>query len=217
LIHMEDDFNALLEEKGFSVIAWQRAGWLKVFSKREALTPAELRLHRLALPLEDLSFQQIWRSMGFNIISLQSNDFLTGLQAGMVDAIISAPLVAAAYQWFPLVPHMNEISFAPLVGALVVDTKTWRRVPEDLRELLLLKAREVLSPLEKEISGLESEAVVFMKGMNLIVSPVPPEVLEEWSLLCSRGYSTIIGNTISKELFNRMEKTLEDYRSKPQG
>ena len=124
LDNLEDRFNSILESKGFSVIAWQRAGWLRVFSKRTALTPADLKLHRLALPLDDSSFQQIWRAMGFNIISIQASDFLTGLQTGMVDAIISAPVLAAAYQWFPLAPNMNEIAFAPLVGALIIDTRT---------------------------------------------------------------------------------------------
>ncbi|MBN2050645.1 MAG: TRAP transporter substrate-binding protein DctP [Spirochaetales bacterium] len=209
---MNSRLNALLEEKGFTVIAWQRAGWLRIFSKHPAATPADLRTHKLALPIENNTFQQIWRSMGFNIVSLSSNDFLTGLQTGMVDAIVSAPLMAAAYQWFPLAPNMMDVAFAPLLGALLIDTRVWNRIPADLRAEMLQAAQEILTPVEEQIMALEAEAVALMRGMNVRVVPVPEPVMREWRDVSSRGYHSIIGTTVSRELYSEMEALLTEFR-----
>lgn len=210
---MDSRFNAVLEKSGFTVIAWQRAGWLRIFSKHPVTTPADLRSQKLALPIENTTFQQIWRSMGFNIVSLPSNDFLTGLQTGLVDAIVSAPLMAAANQWFPLAPYMTDIPFAPLLGAMVVDTRVWNRIPADLRADMVRAAREILAPLEGEIMTLEQEAVDLMGRMNARVVPVPEPGMQEWMDLSSRGYRGIIGTTVSQELFSEMETTLEEFRA----
>ena len=209
---MDPTFNSILEGRGFKAIAWQRAGWLHLFTKRPVSSPADLRTHKLALPIYDLSFQQIWRSMGFNIISITSNEFLTGLQTGMVDAIVSAPMLAAAYQWFPLAPNMNESAFTPLVGALVIDTRVWNRIPANIQQEMIQAAVEVLTPLQNQTLALEQEAVNIMRGMNLRVIQVPGGVRQEWINLCTEGYGSIICTTISRDLYQEMENTLIEFR-----
>ncbi len=206
-------FESIVREKGFAVVAWQQIGWVYVFSRRPAPDPASLMEMRLALPISDSSFQQIWKSMGFRVVPILTTDFMTSLQTGMVEAIINSPMVTAAYQWFPLAPYMNGIGFAPLMGALVLDKRTWERIPEDLRPRLQEIAREVIEPLSGDTRKLEMKAVEFMRGMGLSVVQPDDRVIEEWRTLCESGYDNVIGKEISRDLFEEMKAILDEFRT----
>ncbi len=213
-LKMGGRFESIVMEKGFVVVAWQQIGWVYVFAKRPVSDPESLMAMRLALPIADTAFQQIWKSMGFKVVPILATDFMTSIQTGMVDAIVNSPMVTAAYQWFPLVPNMTAIGFAPLMGALVLDKRTWERIPRDLHERLRRIAIEVMEPLSGDTRALEMRAVAFMQGMNLSVIQPSAEDVAEWQELCESGYQSVIGEEISRDLYEEMKRNLTEFRNR---
>ena len=68
----------------------------------------------VALPKETRSSSRPGGSMGYNAIPLATNDLMTALQNGMVEAFYAPPLVAASFQWFGIAKHMCGVKIAPL-------------------------------------------------------------------------------------------------------
>ena len=210
---MEPDLKGIIEGKGFSLIAWQPAGWVRPFAKEAVVYPQDLKSFKLALPMSDAAFVQAWKSIGYHIVQITSNEFMTALQTGMIEAFINPALVAASYQWFALASHMCEIDLAPLVGGLLIDTRVWSRIPEEYRPQLLTAAHEILYPLHQTAASLTGEAINLMEKNGLVSHEVDANILAQWVNDLERSYGRIIGKSIDPGLFNKMEEHLEDYRN----
>jgi len=209
---MEPELRGIIEEKGFSLIAWQPAGWVRPFAKDPILYPRDLKSFKLALPMSDAAFVQAWKSIGFHIVQITSNEFMTALQTGMIEAFINPALVAASYQWFALAPHMCEIDLAPLVGGLLIDTRVWTRIPEEYRPRLLAAAHDILYPLHETAASLTADAIELMENNGLVAHEIDEGIRQEWVDDLERSYNRIIGTSIDPGLFNEMEEHLEEYR-----
>ena len=57
---------------------------------------------------------------------------LPGLQTGMVNAFFTTPVMAYASQWFAFTPYMIEMPWAPMMGAIIVSKRAWKKVPESI-------------------------------------------------------------------------------------
>ncbi|HEY5577793.1 MAG TPA: TRAP transporter substrate-binding protein DctP, partial [Deferrimonas sp.] len=130
-----------LEEKGFIVLNWGDAGWVRFFSKDPVVTPAEAKALKLFQWAGDTNLVQLYKETGFHPVPLSTNDLLPGLQTGMVNGFSSTPLVALAFQWFGLAPHMADLRYAPLTGATVIERRAWEKIPPGLRPKLLEASR----------------------------------------------------------------------------
>jgi len=100
------------------------------------------------------------------------------------------------------------------MGALVLDKRTWERIPRDLHERLRRIAIEVMEPLSGDTRALEMRAVAFMQGMNLSVIQPSAEDVAEWQELCESGYQSVIGEEISRDLYEEMKRNLTEFRNR---
>ncbi len=209
---MQPELLNIIEDKGFSLIAWQTAGWVRPFAKKPVLYPEDLKAFKLALPIDNAAFIQAWKSIGYHIVQITSNEYMTALQTGMVEALINPPLVTASFQWFALANHMCEIDLAPLVGGLVIDNRVWSRIPEEYRSKLLQAAHDTIYPLHDATAGLTEQAIRLMEENGLVSYSVDEEVMTAWITDLTRSYNRIIGVSIDPDFFSEMEAHLESFR-----
>ena len=90
---------------------------------------------------------QAYQRAGFQTVTLAVTDLMISLQGGMIDALVTSPLLAASNQWFGVVSNMSTIRLGPLWGATVVTDKVWSEVPSDLRPKLMEAAQKVADSL----------------------------------------------------------------------
>ncbi len=208
-------FENLLEEKGFSLIVWQPAGWIHFFSNRPVLLPEDLMRLKLSVTAETADLEEAWKKSGFRVVPLDTQNIMTGLQTGMIDAFYNPPVMAASYQWFALAPHMCSLKIAPLLGGLVIDSRAWNRVPEELRGRLIEAARRIGDPLYDEIQQMEKRAVGVMLDNGLVVHELTDGEIRRWEDTFRKGWDTLVGDVIDRNLFNEMSTVLEEYRNNP--
>jgi len=210
-----EEFENLLEEKGFSLIIWQPAGWINFFSNQPVLLPEDLMRLKLSVTAETSDLEEAWKKSGFRVVPLDTQNIMTGLQTGMIDAFYNPPVMAASYQWFALAPHMCSLKIAPLLGGLVIDSRAWNRVPEELRGRLIEAARQIGEPLYDEIQQLKKRAVGVMRDNGLIVHELNDGEIRQWEATFRKGWDTLVGDVIDRNLFNEMSTVLEEYRNNP--
>ncbi len=208
---------AALEAKGFKVLMWGDAGWVRYFAKTPVVGPEDLRPMRIFTWAGDPAIADAYKALDYQPVPLAATEIHSALQAGLIEAIPVTPISALSFQWFGLAKHMTAVKWAPLVGAVVISTKKWRSLPADLRPRLLDIARVTGVRLRKSVRHLDAEAIEVMKKHGLIVHEVPEAAVLRWEQTARRGYAGLIGSYISKDLVEEVERIRDEYRALHQG
>lgn len=204
---------AALEAKGFKVLTWGDAGWVHYFAKTPVVGPEDLRPMRIFTWAGDSVVADAYKAQGYHPVPLAATEIHSALQAGLIDVIPTTPIAALSFQWFGLAKHMTDVKWAPLVGAVVVSTKKWRSLPEELRSRLISIAHAAGARLRKSVSDLGAKAVEVMKKHGLVVHEVPGAVVARWERSTRKGYASLIGPFISKEMVEEVERLRDEYRA----
>lgn len=211
---MQPVFEKEFESKGFKVILWTMAGWAHFFAKEPIVYPEDLRNQKFFVTEGSSNDIQAWKKMGFHVIPLSVNDVLPALQSGMVDAVTTTPLAAAALQWFGLAKNMCGLKWAPMIGSIVMSTRTWERIPESMRPELLEAAYKIERTLKVESAKLEEQAMEIMKENGLVLNPLPPDAEKEWRKIVDNGLDILIGKSFDRKTYDLVMSHLKDYRDK---
>jgi TRAP-type C4-dicarboxylate transport system substrate-binding protein len=223
LFHSRDEFNAVfermkptleksLEDKGFSVMLWTIAGWINFFSKTPVVVPDDLKKLKISVTADFPEVEQVWKRMGYEVLTGDSNDLMIQLQSGAVTALYLPALVAASGQFFALAPHMLGPSLAPLAGGLLLSDKAWAAIPADLHKPFLEAVTAASKGLYEEIMGLEADALKMMKDNGLIVHDPAPADMVKWRADANRSVSGLVGTVFSKEIYDKVVGYIQEYR-----
>ena len=216
LAEVGPDLNEAMAGRGFQVLTWTLAGWAQFFTTRPMLSVDDLRSHRLFFWGSDAAYIKLIQDLGFHPVGLSVTDMMPSLQTGLIDAFAVPPVAALSFQWFGMAGHMTTMRFQPMTGVVLVSTKQWNKVPEDLRPELLAIAKEAGLRLRRKSDILEAEAIEAMQKHGLQVHTMPEEAVEEFrDLINTRGGPLFIGPRFSKALYARVKKVVDDTPAAP--
>ncbi len=210
---MKPFFAQKLEERGFEPIVWSIGGWVYFFSRYPVVTPDDLRRQKLWVWSGDPDEIQAYQNAGFQTVTVASTDLMTSLQSGMLDALVTSPLLAAANQWFSIASNMSTLRLGPLWGAAIVSTRTWSQVPADLQPKLIEAAQRIFDALAPDLLRQDQDAIEVMKRYGLKVNPVTPTAAAQWESLLDQTFSGLIGKLYDRESFNAVKAYLDEYRA----
>jgi TRAP-type C4-dicarboxylate transport system substrate-binding protein len=214
LTKMAPLYEANLEKKGYKVIFWTKVGWAHFFSKQKVIYPDDMKKSKLFVMENSTEEINVWKQQGFNPVPLPANDLMTALQSGMVDTFATSPLTAASYQWFALAPNMNAMKWAPFIGAVMVSTKTWNRIPAELQKKLMASAQKIGREMQSEISNSEKMAMDIMMQNGLKINNIPPDAVQKWAEIVELGYLKMLaGKLYDQQAYKQIKTLLDDYRA----
>jgi TRAP-type C4-dicarboxylate transport system substrate-binding protein len=200
-------------DKGYVVLAWGDAGWVRFFSKNPAFSPEDYKKMKFFAWGAEAEQQEIMKSLGYTPVPLEPTDILPSIQTGMINVVPSTPYFALASQIFNTAPNMLEINWAPIVGAFVISKKSWDDMSPEAQKVLRAssdKAGQVIrSQARKEVD----EAVEAMKKRGLKVNKPNAEQLKEWQALSESLYPRIRGKMVPAETFDEVFAHLKTYRA----
>lgn len=202
-----------LADKGFIVLFWSDAGWVRFFSNKPVTHPEDLKKLKLFSWSGFPAQVEVYKSAGFNAVPLETADIVPSLQTKLIDAVPAPPFFAMAGQMDTRAPYMLEINWAPLVGALVVRKESWEKIPADLRAKLAASAatagKEIKAAGRKEMT----DSVTAMQKRGLKVTKVTPEIEAEWRKEAQAVYPRIREKLVPSDIFDQTMKFLEEYRA----
>lgn len=204
---------ARLRAKGFEVLCWADAGWVRFFSAEPAFTPDDFRRTKLFVWAGAEAQIAIMKSIGCRPVPLETTDLLVGLQTKLINAAPLPPLVALAGQLYGPAPHMLDLPWCPIVGAVVVRTDAWEKIPAALRPRLLATAEETGKKIRARGRLEDEEAVRVMQQNGLKIHALPPAAAADWQQLKEQVYPRIRGVTVPADVFDAVEQHLRDFRA----
>lgn len=202
------------EDRGFIVLFWGDAGWVRFFSRKQGVMPDDFKPMKMFAWTGDNATADHWREAGFQPVLLEPTSILTGLQTELIDFVATPPVYALAGQFYGPAPHMLELNWAPLVGGTVIVKKTWDTLTPSAREVLLKSALEAGRQIKLRSRTESDEAVAAMVKRGLKVSPAPEPVVVAWRAAAEKFWPRIRGSTVPADLFDRVVSLLAEYRAK---
>jgi TRAP-type transport system periplasmic protein len=202
-----------LEERGFVMLFWADAGWVRYFFKEPISTPEEMKQRKLFAWSGSVAQVDIMKQMGYNPVPLETTDILTSLQTGLINAVSVPPIYAARSQFHSYAPHMIDLKWAVLVGGLVIKKDVWEKIPPVTRKVLAEAAeaagREIQANGRKE----GDEAIAAMEKRGLKIHRVTPELEARWVAAAEETYPKIRGTIVPADIFDEVKRLLQEYRS----
>lgn len=169
-----------LKKEGFKVLNWSEVGWVQFFTKEKARTPDDLKKMRLFITKDDQDSEKLYRDLGFRPVPLDVTDLLTSLQTGLIDAYDIPPLLSLSNQAFGVAKHMIDLKWAPLIGATIIDLRSWNRIPAPLQVEFERIAKASGKELRAKIRASGDQAIVTMKQHGLVVESLTPSEEAQW-------------------------------------
>jgi TRAP-type C4-dicarboxylate transport system substrate-binding protein len=208
---MKPFYDTELQRRGFKPVMWSLGGWVYFFSRAPVVMPDDLRRQKLWVWSGDPDEVQAYQSAGFQTVSIAATDLMTSLQGGMVDALVTSPLVAASNQWFGIASNMCTLKLGTLWGAIIVSTKTWTAIPADLQPKLIDAARKIFEALLPEVMKADNAAITVMKKYGLKINTVTPQAEAAWAETLQKTFSGLIGTMYDRESFLMAKGFLDEY------
>ncbi|HXV85109.1 MAG TPA: TRAP transporter substrate-binding protein DctP, partial [Gemmatimonadales bacterium] len=214
---LEPRLAARLAERGFHVLFWGDAGWVRYFSRNPAIMPDDYRRLKIFVTAGDSKQLDLMKSAGYQPVSLEWSDALTALQTGMIDAVPTVPVIALAGQYYTVARHMLEVNWAPLVGATIITQRAWDTLAPEVQATL--SAAALVAGVKFQESGrTESDsAVAAMRRRGLTVAPMTQAAETAWREMAERFYPEIRGSMVPADMFDEVVRLLAEYRARPRG
>ena len=202
-----------MEKAGFVVLFWTDAGWIRFFSKKPMTTPEDLQKSKLFIWAGDSYYAEMWKDGGFQPVPLETADVIPMLDTGLINCVPVPPFAALALQLHDRAPHMLEINWAPLVGAMVVRKSAWEKIPAETRVELLKAARETGVQNKAQGRAESNRAVEAMKSKGLTAHPVSTELEVRWRRAAEPFYPKLKGKLIPADIWDEVDRLLKEYRA----
>ncbi len=200
-------------DKGFVVLAWGDAGWVRFFSKEAAVRPEDYRRMKFFAWGGEAEQQAIMKNLGYTPVPLETADILPSMQTGMINVVPSTPYFALASQIYDSAPNMLEINWAPIVGALVLTRKAWDDMTPEVQAALRAASDKAGVQIRAKARQEVEEAVDAMKKRGLTVNKPNAEQMREWNELAEKLYPRIRGTMVPAETFDEVFAHLKAYRA----
>ena len=201
------------EDKGFKVLFWGDAGWVRFFSKQPAVRPDDFKKMKMFVWSGDTRTTEIMKAIGINAVPLEQTDVLVNLQTGLIDCVPSVPFYALAGQFYGPAPHMLDINWVPLTGATVMTKKSWDGIPAAQRPGLVKAAAEAGQLIKKRSREESEESVEAMKKRGLKVQTLSADDLEAWHKFAEDVYPRIRGRIVPADMFDEVQKLVKQHRA----
>ncbi len=203
--------------KGMVVLFWTDAGWVQYFSRKPMRTPEDMRKLKLFSWANTGKANEIAKKMGMNPVPLETADILPGLKTGIIDVVAMPPFYALGTQIYTEADHMLALRWAPLAGGLVIDKKTWEKVPETAREEMVKVAKETGALIKKTSREESANAVKTMQEKwGVKVHEPTPQEFQLWRDTMQEVYPMIRGDIVPEEIWEVVVSVLEAHRAKRQ-
>jgi TRAP-type transport system periplasmic protein len=209
---MKPRLESSIESKGFVVLNWADAGWLRFFTTSAVASPDDLKKLTLFQWAGDAKSLEIWKTAGFKVRPAAVSDLPMGLSTGLFQACALSPQVSQIGRYYERAKYMTDVQWALLFGATVIKKETWAQVPADIKPALLKAMQDAGAKLQADIRQSGEKDTAAMKGAGLTVVPVDAKAKDLWRKAAESAYGKIRGEFVPADAYDEAMKYRDEYR-----
>ena len=199
--------------KGFRVLFWTDGGWVRFFTREKIDRPDQLKKLKTFVTAGETQQFDLMKSAGYSPVALEWADALTSLQTKMIDVVPIPPYLGLTMQVYTVAGYMLDLNWASVVGALVINQKTWDALSPAQQKALGAIAAETGKQFQAQARKEADEAIAAMQKRGLTVVPITAAVLAEWRTASEQMYPKIRGTMVPADMFDEAVRLVTEYRS----
>jgi TRAP-type C4-dicarboxylate transport system substrate-binding protein len=208
------DLEATINSKNYFSMAIVKSGWVRIFSKQPVFVPADLKRMKLGSDPQEPAMNQVFKSMGYQVVTVDANRLLIALNGGTIDAIYNSPIISAGFQFFAVAKNMAALNVAPFLGGIVINKHTWEMIPEQYRGEILRITRRIGAEIETSLSQLEGDAISAMSEHGLVINTLDARQEQEWYTDLEQAIPALLETpTFDRDTYGKINRLLTTYRS----
>jgi TRAP-type transport system periplasmic protein len=204
----------LLLDKGFVVLFWGDAGWVRFFSKTSATHPDDFKKAKMFTWQGNAYQVDMMKALGYNPVPSETADILTSLQTDRINAIPLPPNQALLGQVYTYAKNMLDLKWSVLSGATVIRKDVWDKIPPDIQQKLRESASAAGAKIRAADRKEDDESIDAMKKKGLVVNATTPQVQDEWAKLTKIIYPELRGKVVPADIFDEVQRLVAEYRAK---
>ena len=212
---VQGDLEAQFNSSDYYIVTWSKAGFVNVFSRDPVFTPDELRRQRIASNAEAADMNTTFKTMGFQVVDTDWTDVGPKLATGAIAAVYQNPAGIAAFQLHTHMKNMLSVNLAPILGGIVINQVTWRRIgaldPRYQQELVRA-TRQIAAGLDESMQKTVNDAISSMARDGLKVNTPSSSQEQLWYSEIERVIPSLLEGTYDKELYHKVSDILTRYR-----
>ena len=207
-----EEFATDFEKKGYILLGFAEAGFVYFFSSHEISEQDDLKKIKMWVWKGDPVAQTFFSTFGIKTFPLHLADVNTGLETGMIDSFYSPTLAAVAFQWYTKIKYMLDYPMVNSTGALLMSKKTFEQLSEQNQLILKETAKKYCAELVRLTRRDNDEARAILKDSGVkFILPSKQEV-SSFNENAKKTHEINIPELYSKDLFNKVQKILSEYR-----
>ena len=207
---MDDRIRNGMNKNGFELLTWADVGWVHHFSTQPIVYPEDLKKLKMFVWAGGYKSSELWKKGGFQPVPLASTDIMPGLQTGLIQSASTVPIFALSQQLFGIANYMLDMKWGLLTGALIVDSKTWKRIKPDYQKEMILIAKRIIDSKKEIIRDGGETAISAMEEYGLKVHRQTPEELKVWKEFITSWEDEIRGGYIPIELYDTVKDIMDN-------
>jgi TRAP-type transport system periplasmic protein len=204
----------VLLDKGFVVLFWADAGWVRFFSKTPAIHPDDFKPLNMFTWAGNAYQVDLMKTLGYHPVPRETADILPGLRTNLINAIPVPPNQALLGQIYTIANHMLSLKWAVLSGAAIIRKDVWDKIPPDIQGKLRVAADKAGAKIRASDRKEDDESIAAMQKKGLIVHPATPQVEEEWLKLTKILYPELRGKVVPADIFDEVQRLVAEYRTR---
>lgn len=206
------EFAADFARKNYILLGFVEAGFVYFFSSSEISKPDALKNIKMWVWKGDTVAQTFLSTFGIKTYPLHLSDVSTGLETGMIDSFYSPILASVAFQWHTKIKYMLDYPMVNSTGGLLMERKTFDGLSGKNQEILKDAARKYCAELVRLTRRDNDEARMALKESGIkFVLPLKQEI-SSFQDSALKTYEKNIPDIYSRELFNRVQEIVREYR-----
>lgn len=201
-------------DKGYLVLFWADAGWVRWFSKKPILRPADLKPMNVFASSGDPDVVELMKAY-YNPIVLEPDKILSSLQTDMINTVPIPPFLANFLQVSGQTGHMLDMNYVPVVGAMVITRRAWDKLPSETQASLRQMAEKAGEEIRRNSRNEDTAAIATMREKHhLQVHALPAGGEQEWREGIAKMYPKLRGTVVPADLFDEVVAALAEIRAK---
>jgi TRAP-type C4-dicarboxylate transport system substrate-binding protein len=201
---MKADFDTQFQAKGFTILGWGDVGAAKTMSIGfEIHHPTDLQGKNCFFIAGDPIGPKLYAAIGgITAKEVTVPEILPNLKNGSIQVITVPPLAAEQLQWASMVTHINTMTTAFGIGAIIMSSARMSGLAQNLKDVLANRGKESAERLTKSIRNLDAQSFARLKTSKSAYEPSDAEK-QEWREVFAKVRAQLRGSVFTPAAFDK--------------
>lgn len=215
--NIRDDLYCIAEKNGYKILIWLGVDFDQLYSTKHKIDTLEnLQKSKLLTwfgPLED----RVLKALGVSPVPVNVPEVVSSMKTGITNVAISPSLWWVGAQLYTDTKYVNPLPLRYVPGMIVLSMQAWNRLSAKNREAITKVIPEMEQGLNNAIRECNEKSYNAMLKYGIEEVHLSKEQLALFKEKTRPVWDEMAGEVYSKEILEKVQKLLKEYRSKKAG